>query len=70
MRNKMNMKNKTHKCVPRNSQINLSAQEFELLWRGLQKGHFFSCTDYDVLFMGKMDSRDSADGAETCKIWK
>ena len=29
MRNKMNMKNKTHKCVPRNSQINLSAQEFE-----------------------------------------
>ncbi|CRL37553.1 hypothetical protein T1815_16101 [Agathobacter rectalis] len=29
MRNKMNMKNKTHKCVPRNSQINLSAQKFE-----------------------------------------
>lgn len=29
MRNKMNMKNKMHKCVPRNSQINLSAQEFE-----------------------------------------
>ncbi len=29
MRNKMNMKNKTHKCVPENSQINLSAQEFE-----------------------------------------
>ena len=29
MQNKMNMKNKTHKCVPRNSQINLSAQEFE-----------------------------------------
>ena len=26
MQNKMNMKNKTHKCVPRNSQINLSAQ--------------------------------------------
>ena len=26
MRNKMNMKNKTHKCVPRNSQINLSAK--------------------------------------------
>ena len=30
MRNKMNMNNKTYKCVPRNSQINLSAQEFEL----------------------------------------
>ena len=29
MQNKMNMKNKIHKCVPRNSQINLSAQEFE-----------------------------------------
>ena len=29
MRNKMNMKNKIHKCVPQNSQINLSAQEFE-----------------------------------------
>lgn len=29
MQNKMNVKNKTHKCVPRNSQINLSAQEFE-----------------------------------------
>lgn len=29
MQNKMNMKNETHKCVPRNSQINLSAQEFE-----------------------------------------
>lgn len=25
----MNMKNKTHKYVPTNSQINLSAQEFE-----------------------------------------
>ena len=30
MRNKMNMKNKTYKYVPRNSQINLPAQEFEL----------------------------------------
>ena len=29
MQNKMNMKNETHKCVPRNSQINLSSQEFE-----------------------------------------
>ena len=29
MRSKMNMKNKMHKCAPRNSQINLSAQEFE-----------------------------------------
>lgn len=29
MRNKMNMKNEEHKCVPRDSQINLSAQEFE-----------------------------------------
>ena len=29
MQNMMNMKNKTHKCVPRNNQINLSAQEFE-----------------------------------------
>ena len=29
MQNEMNMKNKTHKCVPKNSQINLSAQEFE-----------------------------------------
>ena len=26
MQNKMNVKNKTHKCVPRNSQINFSAQ--------------------------------------------
>ena len=25
----MNMKNKMHKCAPRNSQINLSAQEWE-----------------------------------------
>ena len=25
----MNMKSKMHKCAPRNSQINLSAQEFE-----------------------------------------
>ena len=25
----MNMENKTYKCVPENSQINLSAQEFE-----------------------------------------
>lgn len=31
MRNEMNMKNKTHKCVPRNSQINLSVQKHELL---------------------------------------
>lgn len=29
MQNKMNMENKTYKCVPRNSQINLSAQEME-----------------------------------------
>ena len=29
MQNKMNMKNETHKCVTRNSQINLSAKEFE-----------------------------------------
>lgn len=29
MQNEMNMKNKTHKCVPRNGQINLSAQEKE-----------------------------------------
>lgn len=29
MQNEMNMKNEKHKCVPRNSQINLSAQEFE-----------------------------------------
>ena len=29
MQNEMNMKNKTHKCVPRNSRINLSAQEKE-----------------------------------------
>lgn len=29
MQNEMNMKNKTHKCVLRNSQINLSAQELE-----------------------------------------
>jgi len=29
MRNKMNMKNKMHKCVLGDSQINLSAQEFE-----------------------------------------
>ena len=29
MRNKMNMKNKMHKCAPTNSQINLSAQEWE-----------------------------------------
>lgn len=27
MQNKMNMKNKTHKCVPRNNQINISTQE-------------------------------------------
>lgn len=30
MQNEMNMNNKTHKYVPRNSQINLPAQEFEL----------------------------------------
>lgn len=29
-----------------------------------------ACADYDVLFIGKMDSRDSADVVETCKIWK
>ena len=29
MQNEMNMNNKTHKYVPRNSQINPSAQEFE-----------------------------------------
>lgn len=29
MQNKMNMENKTYKCVPENSQINLSAQEIE-----------------------------------------
>ena len=29
MQNEMNMNNKTHKYVPRNGQINLSAQEFE-----------------------------------------
>ena len=29
MQNVMNMNNKTHKCVPLNNQINLSAQEFE-----------------------------------------
>ena len=30
MHNRMNMKNKTHKCVPENSQINLSVQEKDL----------------------------------------
>lgn len=29
MQSEMNMNNKTHQCVPKNSQINLSAQEFE-----------------------------------------
>ena len=29
MQNTMNTENKAHKCVPRNNQINLSAQEFE-----------------------------------------
>lgn len=29
MQKEMNMKNKMHKCVLRDSQINLSAQEFE-----------------------------------------
>ena len=29
MQNKMNMENKTYKCVPENSQINLSAQDLE-----------------------------------------
>jgi hypothetical protein len=29
MQNEMNMKNKIHKCVPRNGKINLSAQEKE-----------------------------------------
>jgi hypothetical protein len=29
MQNRMNMKDEMHKCVPRNNQINLSAQEFE-----------------------------------------
>ncbi len=29
MQKEMNMKNKMHKCVLRNSQINLSAKEFE-----------------------------------------
>ena len=29
MQNKMNMKNEMHKCVLRNSHINLSAQEEE-----------------------------------------
>ena len=29
MQNMMNMKNKTHKCVPRNNQIKLSTQEYE-----------------------------------------
>ena len=29
MQKEMNIKNKMHKCVLRNSQINLSAQEFE-----------------------------------------
>ena len=29
MQNKMNRENEMHKCVLRNSQINLSAQEFE-----------------------------------------
>lgn len=29
MKNVMNMKNKMHKCAPRNSQINRFAQEFE-----------------------------------------
>lgn len=29
MQNEKDMNNKTHKCVPKNDQINLSAQEFE-----------------------------------------
>ncbi len=29
MQNKMNMKNEMHKCIHQNSQVNLSAQEFE-----------------------------------------
>ena len=29
MMNMKNMKNKTHKCIPKNNQINLSAQEFK-----------------------------------------
>ena len=37
MQNKMKMKNKTHKCVPRNSRINLSAQEFELVIIGVNR---------------------------------
>ena len=44
MQNKMNMKNKTHKCVPRNSQMNLSAQEFEgytsARWHNRQRAVF------------------------------
>ena len=31
MQNEKNMENKMNKCVPKNSQINLSAQEFEQL---------------------------------------
>ena len=36
MQNKMNVKNKTHKCVPRNSQINLSAREHPKVCVNLQ----------------------------------
>lgn len=31
MQNKMNMENKTYKCVPENSQINLSTQDVQWL---------------------------------------
>ena len=37
MQNVMNMKNKTHKCVPRNNQINLSAQGIRQITRLLEK---------------------------------
>lgn len=69
MQNRMNMKNKTHKYVPRNSQINLYAQEFDYpdfhlsmdcFWCELQSEHVVLNEHEDAKWLSKsqLDSVD------------
>lgn len=46
MRNKMNRENKIHKCVPRNSQINLSAKSLSKWVNPYKACIYWLCRDF------------------------
>ena len=50
MQNEMNMKNKIHKCVPRNGRINLSAQEKEQALTNKTTVYTKICLDLSFVF--------------------